>query len=84
MATKRHRYKSASICEGEIANSKYRPKLLQKADSDDIRHVKKRQEKRQHSKRQLFVDDDKLDMQFCAPSWLNFKFDKIAIMECMP
>ncbi|KAJ8944900.1 hypothetical protein NQ318_012709 [Aromia moschata] len=83
-APKRHRYKSASICEGEIANSKYRPKLAQKSDSEDARHGKRRHDKKHHSKRQLFVDDDISEAQFCAPSWLNFKFDKIAIMECMP
>lgn len=34
------------------------------------------------SKRQLFCAQD--EYVFSAPSWLNFKFDKAAIMECIP
>lgn len=49
---------------------------------------KKRTDKKanQHSKRQLFTDYEQQgnNVEFCAPSWLNFKFDKTAIMECMP
>jgi len=35
-----------------------------------------------HSKRQLFKSNE--EFVFSAPSWLNFKFDKAAIMECIP
>ncbi|XP_050498440.1 m7GpppN-mRNA hydrolase [Diabrotica virgifera virgifera] len=82
----RHRHKSASFCESDVVHPRHRTKSMHKADTDDVRHIKKRQEKKQqhHLKRQLFTDDDNFETQFCAPSWLNFKFDKIAIMECMP
>ncbi|CAH2008018.1 unnamed protein product [Acanthoscelides obtectus] len=87
--SRRGRHKSASFCEGEVPVSAIRQKAkppTQKAESEDIRHIKKRQpqDKKCHSKRQLFSEDKRIDAQFCAPSWLNFKFDKIAIMECMP
>ncbi|CAG9822568.1 unnamed protein product [Phaedon cochleariae] len=80
--TRRNRHKSASICEGEV-HTRLRTKSVQKADSVDVKHIKKRPEKKS-SKRQLFMDEDNSVVDFCAPSWLNFKFDKIAIMECMP
>lgn len=77
----------------------FRHKVIQKTieSENNLKHIKKyhRPEKKyHHSKRQLFFNDDpkkiapiKCDQQaqqFFAPSWLNFKFDKIAIMECMP
>ncbi|CAG9859008.1 unnamed protein product [Phyllotreta striolata] len=82
----RQRYKSASFCENDSVNSKSRPKSVQKADTDNVKHIKKRPDKKQsnHYKRQLFTNEENIETQFCAPSWLNFKFDKIAIMECMP
>ncbi|KAJ8974878.1 hypothetical protein NQ317_011724 [Molorchus minor] len=82
---KRQRHKSASICEGEIVNNnKSKSKVAQKVESEDVRHSKKRYDKKYNSRKQLFADDDNFKVEFCAPSWLNFKFDKIAIMECMP
>ncbi|XP_056649094.1 m7GpppN-mRNA hydrolase [Diorhabda carinulata] len=80
----RLRHKSVSLCENELVYSRHRTKSMHnKLDADDLRHIKKRQEKK-HSKKQLFSEDDNFDSNFCAPSWLNFKFDKNAIMECMP
>lgn len=36
------------------------------------------------SKRQLFGEEEEEEkIVFCAPSWLNFKFDRTAIMECI-
>lgn len=80
---KRHRQKSASISEGEnITKSKF--KLNQRADTDDIKFIKKYKErKNSHSKKQLFNNTQE-EIEFTAPSWLNFKFDKTAIMECIP
>lgn len=76
---KRNRHKSASISEGDyhqmMKNSTTKTsKSVNKIDT-------KRIEKKTNTKRQLFNDDN---FEFCAPSWLNFKFDKTAIMECMP
>jgi len=80
---RRHRQKSASISEGEsVARNKVR--INQRSDTDDIKFIKKAKEKKNsHSKRQLFNNSQE-QVEFCAPSWLNFKFDKTAIMECIP
>ncbi|KAK4883136.1 hypothetical protein RN001_006455 [Aquatica leii] len=79
---KRNRQKSVSISEGE-SSTKTKLKSNQKPDTDDIKFIKKSKEKKQtHSKRQLFNTHEQIE--FSAPSWLNFKFDKTAIMECIP
>lgn len=81
--SRRHRQKSASISEGE-ATVKNKFKLDQRPDTDDIKIIKKfRERKNSHSKRQLFNNFHE-PVEFSAPSWLNFKFDKTAIMECIP
>lgn len=78
---KRNRYKSNSTSEGE---SSTKNKTNQRVDTDDMKVIKKSKENRNsHSKRQLFNTHDD-QVQFTAPSWLNFKFDKTAIMECIP
>ncbi|KAF5287707.1 hypothetical protein FQA39_LY15807 [Lamprigera yunnana] len=79
---KRNRQKSISISEGE-SSMKTKSKNNQKPDTDDIKFIIKIKEKRpSHSKRQLFHTQEPIE--FSAPSWLNFKFDKSAIMECIP
>ena len=50
--------------------------LTYKSDTDDGKT------RRVNSKRQLFKDTIKFT--FNAPSWINFKFDKAAILECIP
>lgn len=87
--TKRQRHKSASISEGEYSTAKNKTNNIKngKCETDEVKHNKKRQDKnnsRQYTKRQLFPEKDRTAAEFCAPSWLNFKFDKTAIMECMP
>ncbi|CAH0553454.1 unnamed protein product [Brassicogethes aeneus] len=87
--TKRLRRKSASISEGECNPSKNKSIILnKKSENDDIKHIKKRQEKNTPkqlcTKRKLFPENQRPIEQFCAPSWLNFRFDKTAILECMP
>lgn len=77
--SKRQRHKSSSLSENDSAT-----KTKTKANTGDDGKGKVKREKKQNlnSKRQLFSSQDK--MEFCAPSWLNFKFNKNAIMECIP
>ncbi|KAF7270444.1 hypothetical protein GWI33_016594 [Rhynchophorus ferrugineus] len=77
---RRGRNKSLSLSEGESSTCKGKKGKL---DSDN-KKKQQQQENRKHSKRQLFTDDERPIVEFSAPSWLNFKFDKTAIMECMP
>ncbi|XP_074038297.1 decapping mRNA 2 isoform X2 [Leptinotarsa decemlineata] len=80
---KKSRHKSFSFCE-ELTNTRPKTKSIQKTDNSETKHIKKKQEKK-HSKRQLFADShEDTSIQFCAPSWLNFKFDRTAILKCMP
>lgn len=89
---KRQRHKSSSLSEGESTNktrsysySEQKSYNNYSADTKNVhvneRHSEKK-EKKSHSKRQLFNQQD--EFVFSAPSWLNFKFDKAAIMECIP
>lgn len=83
---KRQRYKSSSFSDGEsISKTKSKTSIIQKGDTDDIKSIKMKKEKRQncHYKRQLFNGVHE-NADFCAPSWLNFKFNRTAIMECIP
>ncbi|XP_018570027.1 m7GpppN-mRNA hydrolase isoform X1 [Anoplophora glabripennis] len=61
-----------------------RNRSTQKADVDDTKPVRKKQDKKQATRRELFPEQDNNGSQFCAPSWLNFKFNRFAIMECVP
>lgn len=77
---KRQRHKSSSLSENEsTCKSKSKVYLNQRSDSD----IKVYKNDKKHSKRQLFKDDNE-EFVFSAPSWLNFKFDKAAILECIP
>ena len=78
---KKPRNKSASVSEVEYSSAKSKSK---KVETEDNRLAKsgRKIDKKHVSKRQLFVNDSTVD--FCAPSWLNFKFDRTAIMECIP
>lgn len=79
---KRQRRKSSSLSEGEVI-SKNKNKV-NRADTDDTKVIKIKNDRKQaHSKRQLFNGSQER-ADFCAPSWLNFKFNKTAIMECIP
>lgn len=83
---KRQRHKSSSLSEGETTSkNKNKINVIQRADTDDIKFIKSKNERKQysHSKRQLFNGSQER-AEFCAPSWLNFKFNKAAIMECIP
>lgn len=74
---KRQRYKSSSLSENE-SSCKSKSKTPSTSDPEvKVIKIKK------HSKRQLF-NDDNAEIVFTAPSWLNFKFDKAAILECIP
>ncbi|XP_068910232.1 m7GpppN-mRNA hydrolase [Tenebrio molitor] len=81
---KKQRHKSASISEIDSSSAKSKSKAVGKSDTEDNRTAKnvKKAEKRHSLKRQLFSENDAAD--FCAPSWLNFKFDINAIMEHIP
>ncbi|GJQ74389.1 putative manganese ion binding protein [Trypoxylus dichotomus] len=76
---KRLRHKSLSFSESESATKTKFKQVLQQSDSNERNN--KEEKKKGHSKRQLFNDDE---FVFSAPSWLNFKFDKAAILECIP
>lgn len=78
---KRQRHKSSSsLSDGEsISKSKnHKNNAIQKSDTDE------RKKQNCHSKRQLFKGTQENHSDFCAPSWLNFKLNKTAIMECIP
>lgn len=80
---KRYRHKSTSLSDCEPPSSS-KSKGKNGRDSED-RANKKRQDKKGTSKRQLFSDDiNYKPPQFCAPSWLNFKFDRSAIIQYIP
>lgn len=82
--SKRQRHKSSSLSDGESI-SKNKTNVIQRADTDDAKSIKIKKERKQncHSKRQLFGETMN-QVEFSAPSWLNFKFNKTAIMECIP
>lgn len=85
---KRHRQKSSSISEGEISSCNTNNKSTNNAKSQqreaDDALPKRNREKRNALKRQLFIGSNTQEIsEFSAPSWLNFKFDKSAIMECI-
>lgn len=45
----------------------------------------KKSEKKPNFKRQLFVNDNKIDaFDFVAPSWVNFKLNRKVLLECCP
>lgn len=80
------------ICSGQSTSKKYRPKTTSFSESESSKskvkgrvleeeNLKKRAGK--HSKRQLFADEDNRPVEFVAPSWLNFKFNRMAIMDCL-
>ncbi|XP_066258092.1 m7GpppN-mRNA hydrolase [Euwallacea similis] len=75
-ATRRNRQKSTSDVD-----TVGKGKTKAKNDIDEVKSVKKRE--RRHSKRQLFTEDDNRIVEFTAPSWLNFKFNRMAILECL-
>lgn len=60
----------------EVAGSKGKEYLRQRSEPGDVKI-----DKHLHTKRQLFNDED--EIVFSAPSWLNFKFDMAAIMQCI-
>lgn len=74
--SKKYRQKSTSFSESESSKSKVKGKI-----QEEEKNMKKRE--RRHSKRQLFADEDNRPVEFVAPSWLNFKFDRMAIMDCL-
>ncbi|XP_060525628.1 m7GpppN-mRNA hydrolase [Cylas formicarius] len=81
--TRRYRKKSSSLSESENSAQKFiKSRSNTKIENDEGKHKKKPDKK--HSKRQLFPECDDNNVEFCAPSWLDFKFDKIAIMDCIP
>lgn len=80
-SSRRHKHKSTSLSESESVVSKIKSKGSVKSDNDDTKLPKNRDKK--NSKRQLFTEDDNTILGFSATSWLNFKFNKLAIMECM-
>lgn len=83
---KRQRHKSSSLSEGEvISKTKNNINGSHRPDTDDTKFIKIKNDRKQysHSKRQLFNGTQE-HVEFCAPSWLNFKFNKTAIMECIP
>lgn len=83
---KRNRNKSQSqITEDNHSKTKINLKddSLRKSHSNSptprsLSH--KKIDKKPHFKRQLFNSEQKIE--FCAPSWLSFKFDKQAILDC--
>lgn len=85
--SKRQRHKSSSLSDGEsVSKCKNKINSIHKSDTDEINKVMRiDKEKKQncHSKRQLFKGTQE-NSDFCAPSWLNFKLNKTAIMECIP
>lgn len=76
---KRQRHKSSSLSENESSCKSKNKTLIYQRSESDMKVVKP---EKKHSKRQLFKDDN--EVVFTAPSWLNFKFDKAAILECIP
>lgn len=85
---KRQRHKSSSLSEGENkeCSNLLPPGAVASSTSasknKNITNGERRENKR-HSKRQLFNTNQE-EFVFSAPSWLNFKFDKAALMECIP
>lgn len=83
---KRQRHKSSSLSEGEAVsfNKSHNQQLTQSqpaangGGNNKPPSAKKREKKQ--SKRQLFNHPQE---EFSAPSWLNFKFNKAEIMECI-
>lgn len=82
--SKKQRYKSASVSEVDCMSTVKQAKNKQ-STFDELKFTKnvKKSEKKP-PKRQLFSEEDRSIDDFCAPSWLNFKFDRTAIMECIP
>lgn len=74
------------ICNGTVKKSQQKHSETKTKSSEVKNSVKKREKRHHNTKRQLFADDNNTSdqIEFCAPSWLNFKFDKMAILECMP
>lgn len=80
--SKKLRHKSASVSEMDYHSAKNVNKT-KKCETDDAKQMNKNNKRdKKHTKRQLFGEDKAVE--FYAPSWLNFKFDKTAIMECIP
>lgn len=78
---KRQRHKSSSLSENESTCKSKTKIFLNHRPESEIKVYKNNDKK--HSKRQLFKDENE-EVVFSAPSWLNFKFDKAAILECIP
>ncbi|KAL3278562.1 hypothetical protein HHI36_016108 [Cryptolaemus montrouzieri] len=78
---KRHRHKSTSLSDCETSISKYKNKQNIKTEEEKY---KRRQDKKNGSKRQLFPNSNSEIPELGAPSWVNFKFDHTAIIQCIP
>lgn len=80
------RHKSASVSEMDYSLSKNntlktREKFETEKNKFDKRTIKNcPKPDKNDANRELFTDDE---IKFCAPSWLNFRFDATAIMECL-
>lgn len=85
---KRQRNKSSSLSEGETNNKSKQNQSNNNnstqnhnAEKSANSNGQKKERKQSHTKRQLFNPVEKEDFVFSAPSWLNFKFDRAAIMD---
>lgn len=90
--TKRQRNKSSSLSEGETNNKSKQhqssnnnnnnAQSKNKESSKSANKESQKKERRQsQTKRQLFNSTETEPIVFTAPSWLNFKFDRAAIMD---
>ncbi|XP_018330776.1 m7GpppN-mRNA hydrolase [Agrilus planipennis] len=52
-------------------------------NNNNNKQLQIREKRNLNSKRKLFNNSGE-QIEFCAPSWLNFKFDKTALLECIP
>ncbi|KAK9878947.1 hypothetical protein WA026_003768 [Henosepilachna vigintioctopunctata] len=81
---KRHRQKSTnSLSDCETSASRSKNKSIIKSE-EEKHNNSKRHDKKNGSKRQLFPSSCPREPKLYAPSWVNFKFDRTAIIECIP
>lgn len=81
VSTQGRRNRNKSLCENESSvKNKNKNDDRNKSNNSPLR-LNNKKDKKPNFKRQLFNNEQKED--FCAPSWLNFKFDRKAIMDCL-
>ncbi|CAG9766815.1 unnamed protein product [Ceutorhynchus assimilis] len=96
---RRYRQKSSSLSETELNASKHKSRSTPKVENDETLRQSAKKRERKHSKRQLVFNETTDNNASCpivqdlpattiedfpAPtSWLNFKFNKMAILDCL-